>query len=197
MGSEDILWAGIPFIGGIGGRQEAPCGAVSAGALSVGVLNRAPISDKQNANVARHRARLEATGIVGGFTEEFGHITCRDLVGFDFAKPGEYQRFLESGVWKDKCMRYVQFVIEKVFSFEEARGADQRVERVTIYTKPGCKFCEEAMRDMDGRGVSYEEISIEENAEAKDTVMRLSEGSGIVPVIVSEGGDVKVGFGGG
>lgn len=197
MGGEDILWAGIPFIGGIGGRQEAPCGAVSAGALSIGILNKTPISDKQNAKVARHSARLEATGMIGGFAEEFGHITCRDLVGFDFAKPGEYQRFLESGVWKDKCMKYVQFVVEKVFSFEEVRGTDQKVEKVTIYTKTGCKFCEEAMHDMDERSVPYEEISIEGNPEAKDTVMRLSEGSGIVPVIVTEAGDVKVGFGGG
>jgi glutaredoxin len=197
MGGEDILWAGIPFIGGIGGRQDAPCGAVSAGALSIGILNRAPISEKQNAKVARHRSRLEAMGMVGSFSEEFGNITCRDLIGLDFLKPGEYQKFLESGVWKEKCVKYVQFVVEKIFSFEEGRGVDQKVEKVTIYTKPGCKFCEEAMRDMKERGVPYDEISIEASTDAKDTVMRLSEGSGIVPVIVTEGGDVKVGFGGG
>jgi glutaredoxin len=197
MGTEDTLWAGIPFIGGIGGRQDAPCGAVSTGALSIGILNRAPISDKKKSRVARHRARLEALGMVSGFAEKFGNITCKELVGFDFSKPGEYPKFIESGVWKDKCINYVQFVVDKVFDFEEARGTDQKVERVTIYTKPGCKFCEEAVRDLDERGVPYQEVSIESNAEAKDTVMRLSEGSGIVPVIVSESGEVKVGFGGG
>lgn len=197
MGTEDILWAGIPFIGGIGGRQDAPCGAVTAGALSIGILNRAPISDKQKSKIARHRARLEAVGMVGGFAEKFGNITCKDLVGFDFSKPGEYPKFIESGVWKEKCIYYVQFVVEKVFDFEEARGVSEKVERVTIYTKPGCKFCEEAMRDLAERGVPYDEISIDGNQDAKDIVMHLSEGSGIVPVIVSEGGEVKVGFGGG
>jgi hypothetical protein len=40
----------------------------------------------------------------------------------DFSKPGEYQKFLESGIWKDKCERYVEFMIEKLYELEEDRG---------------------------------------------------------------------------
>ncbi len=69
-------------------------------------------------------------------------------------------------------------------------------QTVTIYTTPGCPFCAAAMKDLDERGLSFEEISIEGNAEAAEEVKRLSNGEGIVPIVVS-GDEVKVGFGGG
>ena len=65
-----------------------------------------------------------------------------------------------------------------------------------VYTKPGCPYCAAAIKDLEGRGVSYEEISIEGNAKAAEEVRRLSNGEGIVPILVS-GDEVKVGFGGG
>lgn len=69
-------------------------------------------------------------------------------------------------------------------------------EKVVIYTTPGCPFCAAAMEDLEEHKVSYEEISIAGNPSAVKEVMRLSDGKGIVPVIVSSG-EVKVGFGGG
>lgn len=65
-----------------------------------------------------------------------------------------------------------------------------------VYTTPGCPFCAAAMKDLDDRGVSFDEISIENNATAAEEVKRLSNGEGIVPIVVS-GDEVKVGFGGG
>lgn len=65
-----------------------------------------------------------------------------------------------------------------------------------VYTTPGCPFCAAAMKDLDDRGVSFEEISIEDNATAAEEVKRLSNGEGIVPIVVS-GAEVTVGFGGG
>jgi hypothetical protein len=40
----------------------------------------------------------------------------------DFSKPGEYQKFLESGIWKDKCEKYVEFMIEKLYELEDDKG---------------------------------------------------------------------------
>ena len=40
----------------------------------------------------------------------------------DFSKPGEYQKFLESGIWKDKCVKYVEFMIDKLYELETDRG---------------------------------------------------------------------------
>lgn len=69
-------------------------------------------------------------------------------------------------------------------------------QNVIVYTKPGCPYCAAAMKDLEERGVSYEEINTEGNPEAIKEVMRLSGGQGTVPTLVS-GDEVKVGFGGG
>ncbi len=68
--------------------------------------------------------------------------------------------------------------------------------KVTIYTKPGCPYCIAALKDLEERNVSYEEISTEGNPKALEEVKRLSDGKGIVPILVS-GDEIKVGFGGG
>ena len=67
---------------------------------------------------------------------------------------------------------------------------------IVIYTRPGCPYCAAAKHDLSGRGLSYEEINVESNPEARAEVMRLSAGTGVVPILV-EGDKVTVGFGGG
>jgi len=120
--NEDMLWTCIAFNGGIAGQQAAPCGAVSASVVCLGLRHCCPLAEKQRAKQERLDAREDASELVKSFTEEFGAITCRDLVGLDFSQPEVYRRFLESGVWKDKCEKYVQFVIEKLYELDEKRS---------------------------------------------------------------------------
>jgi C_GCAxxG_C_C family probable redox protein len=194
--NEDILWTCIAFNGGIAGQQAAPCGAVSASIVCLGLRHCCPLSEKQRAKQERLDAREDASELVKSFAEKFGVITCRDLIGLDFSQPEVYRQFLESGVWKDKCLNYVQFVIEKLYELDKKRSVVRAPQKVVIYTSPGCRYCAEAKRDLEERGVSYEEISTEGNPQAVEIVQRLSSGSGIVPVLVI-GDEVKVGFGGG
>jgi len=196
LGNEDLLWSCIAFNGGIGGQQQAPCGAVSSGAVCLGLHHRCSSEDKQKVKQARLDARQDANELVRSFTERFGTITCFDLVGIDFSKPGGYQQFLESGISKDKCDNYVQFVIEKLYELDERRKVATAPQKVVIYTKPGCPYCAAAKQDLEERGVPYEEISIKDNPKAVEEVMRLSNGKGIVPILVS-GEEAKIGFGGG
>jgi C_GCAxxG_C_C family probable redox protein len=123
LGNEDFLWAGIPFMGGISGEQQAPCGAVSASAISLGLRHRCSLADKEKAEQARNTARHYSGKLVRHFTKQFGDITCRGLLGIDFSKPGEYQKFRESGVSKDKCEKYIQYIIEKLYEFEDEKDA--------------------------------------------------------------------------
>lgn len=123
LDNEDFLWAGIPFMAGISGEQQAPCGAVSASAVILGLRHRCSFSDKEKVKEARNAIRQYAGRLVRDFTKQFGDITCRGLLGLDFSKPGEYQKFLESGVWKDTCEKYVQYVIEKLYEFEDEKVA--------------------------------------------------------------------------
>jgi glutaredoxin 3 len=196
LDNEDFLWSCIAFTGGIGGQQQAPCGAISAGAVCLGLRHRCPLEDKQKAKQSRLDARLDAHELVRSFTEKFGTINCFDLVGADFSQPGGYQQFLESGAWKEKCDSYVQFVIEKLYELDKKREVATIPQKTVIYTKPGCPYCAAARQDLEERSVPYQEISTEDNPKAVEEVMRLSEGKGIVPILVS-GEKVKVGFGGG
>ncbi|UCH51795.1 MAG: C-GCAxxG-C-C family protein [Chloroflexota bacterium] len=194
LGNEDLLWSGVAFTGGIGGQQQAPCGAVSSSAICLGLRYRS--SDKQKAKQARLDARQDASDLVKNFIDKFGSISCFELVGIDFSQPGGYQQFRESGVWQEKCDNYVQFVIEKLYELDAKRATAAMPEQVVIYTKPGCPYCAEAKRDLEERAVPYKEISVEGNPKAIEELMHLSNGKGIVPTLVI-GEEVKVGFGGG
>jgi hypothetical protein len=118
MQNEDFLWAGIPFLSGISGHQQAPCGAVSAAAVSLGLRHRHPLADKPGAKQARTRIRNHAAQFIRDFTVQFGDIACGNLLGIDFSKEGEYKRFRSSGIWKDKCENYVQYTIERLYALE-------------------------------------------------------------------------------
>lgn len=196
LANPDFLWAGAAFTGGIGGQQQAPCGALSAGAVFLGLRHKCPSEDRQRAKQARADARGDAAELVRSFKEKFGAISCIDLVGIDFSKPGGYQEFQASGTWQDKCDQYVKFVIEKLYELEEKRNTAKSQQKVTIYTKAGCPYCAAAKQDLEERGIEYEEISIENNPAALAAVMRFTDGQGIVPVLVIDG-EVKVGYGGG
>ena len=122
LGNEDLLWSCIAFNGGIAGQNQAPCGAVAASAVCLGLHHRSASADKQIAKQARLDARQDASELVSSFTEKFDTIICRDLTGLDFSKPEAYRQFQESGIWKDKCDKYVQFVIEKLYELDERRS---------------------------------------------------------------------------
>ena len=122
MENEDFLWAGIPFLGGIGGFQNAPCGVVSASAVCLGLRHRSPLSDKEKSKQARHVIRVFSAKIVSEFDQHFGDITCQGLIKMDFSKPGEYKIFQDSGIWKEKCETYVAFMIGKLYELEDDRG---------------------------------------------------------------------------
>jgi hypothetical protein len=119
LDNQDFLWAGVPFLGGIGGYQKAPCGVLSAAAICIGLRHRCQLSDKERAKQARHLVRISSATIVKEFNRHFGDTTCRELIGMDFSKPGEYQKFLESGIWKNKCQKYVEFIIDRLYALED------------------------------------------------------------------------------
>jgi len=118
LGNEDFLWSCIAFMGGISGHQQAPCGALSASAVCLGLRHRCSLSDKEKAKKSRTIIRNDSGKVVEDFQKTFGDITCAGLLGIDFSRPGAYQEFRESGVWKDKCNRYVEFIIEKLYVLE-------------------------------------------------------------------------------
>jgi glutaredoxin len=66
---------------------------------------------------------------------------------------------------------------------------------VTIYTKPGCPYCAAAKKYYTESAIPFEEISVTGNPEAQAALLALTKGVKAVPV-VSDHGELKVGFGG-
>lgn len=96
-----------------------PCGALSAAAVCLGLRHRCPIKDKPKAKQARVLIRQYSSDLVQSFAKEFGAINCLDLIGIDFSTPDGYQKFLSSGIWEQKCNKHIEFVISKLYDFEE------------------------------------------------------------------------------
>ena len=103
---EAVRWAALPLGGGIG-RSQSVCGAINAGAMAIGMrlgqqgLGRDELVDE---------AREQAGDLMRRFQETFGHVDCRILTDHDFSDPDGYQRWRESGLREDRCVKYVSFV---------------------------------------------------------------------------------------
>ncbi|RJR18017.1 MAG: C_GCAxxG_C_C family protein [Desulfobacteraceae bacterium] len=122
LGDENLLWSCIAFMGGIAGRQQAPCGVVSSSAVFLGLRHRCSLEDKAKAKEARIKIREQASELVNGFEKEFGTIICRELISFDTSDPEEYRKFRESGIWRQKCNKAIEYAIDKLYDFEELKN---------------------------------------------------------------------------
>ena len=88
LGNEDFLWTAIPFMAGIGGNQNAPCGVIAAAAVCLALRHRCDLSDKPRAKKARSAIRYFAGKITAEFGQQYGAVDCQDLIRMDFSKPG-------------------------------------------------------------------------------------------------------------
>jgi hypothetical protein len=122
LGEEDFLWSSIAFMGGIAGQQQAPCGVVSSSAVFLGLRHRCSLNDKQRAKEARTLIREQAGELVRGFEKNFGTIVCRELINFDISNPEEYEKFRQSGIWRQKCNKAIEYAIDRLYDFEEGKG---------------------------------------------------------------------------
>lgn len=66
---------------------------------------------------------------------------------------------------------------------------------VVIYGKEGCGMTRAAREDFDRRGVAYQYVNVQADAEKLKEMLRHSKGKRVVPVIV-EDGKVTIGFNG-
>ena len=114
LGPEDVLWASTAFNGGIAGKQQAVCGAVSSGTVCLGLRHRTA-GDAEEADAARQAARSDAALLAGGFAGEFGSLICIELIEVAFTQPGAREYFRESGIMEKRCLNYVKWVVRRLY----------------------------------------------------------------------------------
>ena len=65
---------------------------------------------------------------------------------------------------------------------------------VELYATRSCPHCAAAREDLEWRGVDFVEYDVEQDAEAYQRMLQLTDGNRIVPVIVAEGTPPQVGW---
>lgn len=98
------LNGGVAYSGGI-------CGAISGAAIAVGRLAEDRISDHQE---AKRVARRLIQALMTEFEPEFGGQNCSQLIDFEISIPAEHDAFITSGVWRDTCMKQIEFSVTRL-----------------------------------------------------------------------------------
>lgn len=112
------LNGGLAYSGG-------PCGAISGAALVVGQLAAGRIEDHRE---AKRVARLITAHLMEEFEAEHGATDCRALIGLDIGTEEGHRRFIESGIWRDRCMRQIEFVIERLAPLARQAAWEQALQ---------------------------------------------------------------------
>jgi C_GCAxxG_C_C family probable redox protein len=99
----------FPYLAaGLGGgisHEGNVCGAVTGAILSIGM-----ITSQLALDVKGHKERTykHSEKFIAKFKEEFDSIICRELTGLDVSNPDDIQRGRETGIFQEKCTKFVE-----------------------------------------------------------------------------------------
>jgi len=65
---------------------------------------------------------------------------------------------------------------------------------LTIFTKPGCPYCQKAREFYNERGIPFEDRNAQDNLEYRREMLRITDGDATVPVIVEDGKLKQIGW---
>lgn len=98
------LNGGIAYGGGT-------CGAITGAAIAIGRLAGRRIDDHRE---AKRVARVLTRDLIDAFEAEFGATACRALIGVDLSTDAGHRAFIESGAWRDGCMRQIEMAVARL-----------------------------------------------------------------------------------
>lgn len=111
------LNGGVAYSGGV-------CGAISGAAMAVGRLAEDRIADHAE---AKRTARRLIQSLIDAFESEFGGRNCSDLIDYEISIPAQHDAFIESGVWRDTCMRQIEFSVARLGVLADRTAWDEAV----------------------------------------------------------------------
>jgi len=112
------LNGGVAWSGGL-------CGAVTGAAMAVGRLAAQREADHRE---AKRISRQIVRRLMEDFHCRHGVLNCRDLTHHDISISEQHQAFIESGIWRDTCMRQIEFSIQKLVSLKDKHVWKQTLE---------------------------------------------------------------------
>jgi len=120
------LNGGVAYSGGT-------CGAVTGAALAVGMLAERRIVDHGE---AKRAARLLTADLLAAFETGFGSSACRELTGSDLRTAAGHRAFIESGIWRDRCMRQIEVAVARLAPLAAEAAWDAAIEALAALEEP-------------------------------------------------------------
>jgi C_GCAxxG_C_C family probable redox protein len=120
------LNGGVAYSGGT-------CGAVTGAALAVGMLAERRIADHGE---AKRAARLLTADLLAAFEHRFGTSACRDLIGTDLRTEAGHRAVIESGIWRDRCMRQIEMAVGRLAPLGDEAAWDAALEALVAPEEP-------------------------------------------------------------
>lgn len=111
------LNGGIAYLGGI-------CGAISGAAMAVGRLAEERIPDHRE---AKRTARRLVESLIADFEAEFDGRNCSQLIDYEISIPAQHDAFIASGVWRETCMRQIEFSVARFWTLTDPGAWDEAV----------------------------------------------------------------------
>ena len=111
------LNGGVAYSGGV-------CGAISGAAMAVGRLAEQRIGDHKE---AKRTARKIIQRLLADFDTEFGSHNCSGLIEYDISTQEGHDEFIESGVWRDTCMKQLEFSVARLAGLADPDVWDEEV----------------------------------------------------------------------
>jgi C_GCAxxG_C_C family probable redox protein len=92
------------------------CGAISGAALAIGMLAERRIQDHKE---AKRAARRIVAQLMDDFQATHQAVNCRELIGLDIRDERQHQQFIESDIWRTRCMAQIEFSIRQCYALGE------------------------------------------------------------------------------
>jgi C_GCAxxG_C_C family probable redox protein len=112
-----VLNGGVAYSGGV-------CGAISGAAMAVGRLAGQRIDDHKE---AKRTARKIIQRLLVEFDTEFGSHNCSSLIEYDISTQKGHDEFIESGVWRNTCMKQLEFSVGRLAGLADPDVWDEEV----------------------------------------------------------------------
>jgi len=103
------------------------CGVLLGAGIALGRLAGQRISNHKD---AKRIARRILNRFITEFESEHAAVDCRQLVGREIYTEEQHADFIESGIWRDNCMRQIEFAVRKLLPLQDESTWRQTVATV-------------------------------------------------------------------
>jgi C_GCAxxG_C_C family probable redox protein len=116
------LNGGVAYSGGL-------CGAITGAALALGMLAERRCADHPT---AKRVARELTAALMAEVTAASGAVDCRTLIGMDLRTPRGHAAFLDSGIWRETCMRQIELAVGRLAPLGDVSAWNRAVAALDV-----------------------------------------------------------------